>query len=69
MSYLINELINYEAVYRTALATPHKRSLLVSCSINTFVIDSFIDSLTDPLVPICSIHCYSQTIRARELKF
>ena len=25
--------------------------------------------MSDPLVLICSIHCYSQTIRARELKF
>ena len=24
--------------------------------------------MTDPLVPICSIQCYSQTIKARELK-
>ena len=32
-------------------------------------INSFIHSLTDPLVQISSIHCQSQTERARYLKF
>ena len=52
-------LLNY--ILQTILQT--------DCSTNTFVIHQLINWAGHPLVPICSIYCYSQTIRARELKF
>ena len=109
---LINELINHEAVYRPAPATPgllnikyyphHQTPTPLStfcnfiinvqifflyafqlffsfsfwqsrcsrgCSINSFVINSLIKSVSQPLVQISSKHCQSRTGRARELKF
>ena len=54
---MIYMIINRPGVARAVLQLPSS------------LINSLIHSLIHPLVPICSIPCYSQTIRARELKF
>ena len=39
------------------------------CSTNTFVIHSFIESVTDPYVQISSKYCLFQSVRAKEPNF